>query len=110
MGEYLCNPLDEDLLEVEISTGGFFSDAELGVIEANGSPKERFSVPSGKAIRFGLSTWDEYCEYVLHWSVRYRTKTKAFRQSHFGTFKHLKDCVPMQDAPCLGGPGQVVPR
>ena len=29
MGEYFCNPLDEDLLDVEVSTGGFYSDPEI---------------------------------------------------------------------------------
>jgi hypothetical protein len=40
MGEYLCNPLDEDLLDVEVSTGGFYSDSEIGVITSD-EPKEK---------------------------------------------------------------------
>ena len=109
MGEYLCNPLDEDLLDVEVSTGGFFGADELGVIEAKSAPEPVFIVPAGTAVRFALSTWDEYCEYVLHWTVRYRTETKPEGVRRFETFKYLRDCVPMKDVPCLGGPGQVVP-
>jgi hypothetical protein len=109
MGEYLCNPLNEELLDVEISTGGFYSDQQIGVITSDESKDNLLTVPAGSAVRFALSTWDEYQEYVLHWSVRYRTATKARGTYRFGTFKSLKDCEWMKDVPCLGGPGCVVP-
>ena len=109
MGEYLCNPLDEDLLDAEVSTGGWYGADELGVIESIEKPKDpRFLVPAGKAVRFALSTWDEYCEMSLHWSVRYRT-SEGVVTCAFETFKQLEDCVTLDEVPCLGGRGHVVP-
>jgi hypothetical protein len=110
MGEYLCNPLSEDLLDVSVSTGGFYSDDELGVVEANESEKKpSFVVPAGKAVRFTLSTRDEYDELVCHWTVCYRTTTSERVAIDFGTFKRLEDTQYFAEVPVLGGPGKVVP-
>jgi len=110
MGEYLCNPLDDDLLDVDVSTGGFYSDDELGVIEGTGSLKPSFFVPAGGAVRFALSTREEYAEMAVHWRVRYRTATRGVERGGFGTFKRRQDTVFFPDVPVLGGPGEVVPR
>ena len=110
MGEYLCNPLDEDLLDAEVSLGGFYSIEELGVIESNESKRRLFVVPAGKAVPFALSTWDEYCEMVCHWSIRYRTATSGNVVLGFGSSKRLADCVVFEDVPILGGRARVVPR
>ena len=50
-------------------------------------------------MRFALSTWDEYQEYVLHWSVRYRTATKVSGTYRFGTLKSVVDCEWMKRRP-----------
>jgi hypothetical protein len=110
MGEYLCNPLDEDLIDAKVSTGGYFSAEELGVISSIPTDKDTFMVPAGGAVRFALSTWDEYTEMVLHWRVRYRTATSGFVSMSFGTFKGLADAETMPDVPGFNGQGLVVPR
>jgi len=108
MGEYLVNPLDQDLLDVEISTGGFFSDAELGVIESNQNAKSFPVVRAGHAVQFGLSTRDEYNEMECHWNVRYRTAARGMVTVGFGMSKRRGDTVYFSDLPVLGGPGEVV--
>jgi|SRR5664279_649541 len=111
MGEYLCNPLAEDVVDAEISVGGFFSDDELGVIEASDNKaKPKIDVPAGEARRFTISTQDEYDEMVCSWTVRYRTKSAGVVTAGFGTFKRLEDTVHFDDVPILGGPARVVPR
>jgi len=111
MGEYLCNPLKEDMLDVEISTGGFFSDDELGVIESiPQKPKPTYTIPAGECVRVTLSTQDEYDEMVVHWSLRYRTARLGVQTESFGSFKRLEDTQALDDVPVLGGPGMVVPR
>jgi len=109
MGEYLCNPLAVDLLDAEVTTGGFFSD-ESGVIEGGGEPKPSFVVPAGKAVRFTLSTWDEYCEMVCYWKVRYRTTSSTFTSVSFATYKGLADTQALADVPALGGRAIIVPQ
>jgi len=89
--------------------GGFFSDDDLGVIKSEESKKASFVVPAGQAVRFTLSTWDEYCEMVLHWSVRYRTATGGSVIVKFGNFKNLEDCEILDDVPALGGRAFIVP-
>jgi hypothetical protein len=109
MGEYLCNPLGEKLLDVIVSTGGFYSADELGVIESQAKPKPAFSVAPGGAERFTLSTQDEYDEMVVHWYVTYRTESGAEYEAKFGSYKYLQDAVYAEMTPCLGGPARVVP-
>ena len=109
MGEYLCNPLTEDLLDAEVSIGGFYSDPDLGVISSEPKSPDRYTVPAGKYVRFALSTWDEYCEMVCHWSLSYRTESLGQRTSKFGTFKRLEDVTSMDDVPILGGGAMIVP-
>jgi hypothetical protein len=109
MGEYLCNPLTDDLLDVEVSLGGFYSAEELGVLQSNGSVKPVFRVASGAAERFALSTQDEYDEMVVHWSVRYRTNAGARYEASFGSYKRLRDAGYTELTPCLGGPARIIP-
>ncbi len=40
MGEYLCNPLNQDLLDVSISTGGFYTSRMVN-LELSKEPKVR---------------------------------------------------------------------
>lgn len=110
MDEFFCNPLDEDLLDVEVSTGGFFSDPELGVIESLPNVIERMRVPARGARVFAVSTWDEYREFVLHWLLRYRTESGGLTAVSFGTFKELDDCESLDVTPMLEGSTFVVPR
>ncbi len=110
MGEYICNPLSQDLLDVEVSLGGFFSDAELGVLESKDKTFPLSVVPAGQAARFTISTWDEYCEFVCYWTVSYRTITNGNAKMSFGTFKVLADCQLLEETPVLGGRAYIVPR
>ena len=110
MGEYLCNPLAEDLFDVRVSLGGFFSDESLGVIESEPNDKGPFDLPAGKAHRFCLSTQDEYDEMVVSWSVRYRKACGESVTMYFGSFKRLQDTRHFDEVPALGGPALVVPR
>jgi hypothetical protein len=109
MGEYLCNPLAEDLFDVRVSIDGFFSD-ELGVVESEPNSKGPFDLPAGKAHRFCLSTQDEYDEMVVSWSVRYRKASGESVTLYFGSFKRLADTRHFAEVPILGGPALVVPR
>jgi len=109
MGEYLCNPLAEDMSDVDVSIGGFYSAEGVGVIESLPNQKPRFAVPAGAAIRFTLSTWDEYLEMVCHWTVLYRLSNGPVQTQKFGTFKALADAPYFEDVTCLRGPGRVVP-
>ena len=72
--------------------------------------KPTYTVPVGGSVRFTLSTWDEYDEMVVHWSVRYRTVTNGVQTASFGSFKGLADVQLFSHVPILGGPGMVVPR
>jgi len=109
MGEYLCNPLNEALLDVEISSGGFYSAEDLGVVESVvQEPKPIVTIPAGESFRFALSTEDEYDEMVVHWSLRYRTATLGAQTDAFGSFQTAAQWL--EDVPTLGGPGNVVPR
>ncbi|MDP9025922.1 MAG: hypothetical protein M3N13_11180 [Candidatus Eremiobacteraeota bacterium] len=110
MGEYLCNPLDEDLSDVRISTSGFFSADSLGVISSEPHDTGPFDLPAGEARRFALSTDDEYDEMVVSWTVRYRTPSRGVVTESFGSYKCLKDTEYHPDVPALGGPALIVPR
>lgn len=110
MGEYLCNPLDVDLLDVEFSTGGFFSDDSLGVVEASETLKQATRVRAGTGTRFMLATLDEYYEFLCHWSVRYRTTADVVVNISFSASKWLLDCKEYDELPVIGGRGNVIPR
>lgn len=111
MGEYLCNPLEEDLLDVEISTGGWYSADDLGVIDSiPQEAKPAYTIPAGECVRFALSTEDEYNEMAVHWTLRYRTVSAGVRTESFGSFKRLKDARSFEKVPILGSAGRVVPR
>ena len=110
MGEYLCNPLDVDLLDVEFSTGGFFSDDFLGVVEARETGKRATRVRAGTGARFMLATLDEYYETSCHWSVRYRTTADAVVKISFSASKWLLNCKEYDELLVIGGRGNVVPR
>jgi hypothetical protein len=108
MGEYLCNPLTEDLLDVRVSTGGFYSDDELGVISSVPKEEATFTVRAGTAVRFEMSTWDEFTEMSVHWKVRYRTEGSEFKTLSFASDKRVADAEMMSNVPILGGPGRVL--
>jgi hypothetical protein len=108
MGEYLCNPLTEDLFDVRVSTGGFYSTDELGVISSVPKEDPTFTVPAGTAVRFTMSTGDEFSEMSVHWTVRYRTEGSEFKTLSFSSNKRLADAEMMSDVPILGGPGRVL--
>lgn len=110
MGEYFCNPLDEDIFDVRISSSGFFSDESLGVISSEPNDKGPFDLPAGQSRQFALSTQDEYDEMVVSWVVRYRTASRGIVNDSFGSFKRLSDVEHFSDVPTLGGPALVVPR
>jgi hypothetical protein len=107
-GEYLCNPLDEDLIDVVVSTGGFYTLPEVGVVEGNSSVQPTFTVPAGKSERFALSTREEYYEMVVHWNVQYRTATRGEVRFSVSSWKRLRDTVFCENIPTLGGSGRIV--
>lgn len=111
MGEYLCNPLDVDLLDVEFSTGGFFFlDDFLGVVEARETGKRATRVRAGTGARFMLATLEEYFEISCHWSVRYRTTADVVVKISLSASKWLLDCKEHDKLPVIGGRRNVVPR
>jgi hypothetical protein len=109
MGEYLCNPLAEDLADIRISLGGFYSADPVGVIESLPNEKRLPLLGAGEANRFALSTWDEYCEMVVHWSVRYTLASGSVRLAEFSSFKGLADAQHFDAVPCLLTAARVVP-
>lgn len=107
-GEYLVNPLDEELRQVKVSTGGFYS-ADRGVITAGGGSQHGLIVPARGFLQVGLSTWDEYDEFVVSWKLEFVTRTVR-ESAAFGSYKGLVDAIYVDDIPILGGPGWIVPR
>lgn len=110
MGEYLCNPLAEDVCDVEISTGGFWSDEEFGVVSTAPKEPQRLFVPAGRVLRFALSTRDEFDEMVVHWTIRYHTASRGRVEFECESFKGLRDATFFPEVPLLAGPGFVIPR
>jgi hypothetical protein len=107
-GEYLCNPLDEDMLDVVVSSGGFYTLPQVGVVEGNSSVHPTFAVRAGSAERFALSTREEYDEMVVHWNVSYRTAKHGEARFSVSSWKGLRDTIYCEDIPTLGGPGRIV--
>lgn len=110
MGEYLCNPLDVDLLDIKFSTGGFLSDDSLGVEEASETLKQATRVRAGTGARFMLATLDEYYEFSSYWSVRYRTTADVVVKISISASKWLLDCKEYEELPVIGGRENLVPR
>lgn len=108
-GEYLVNSLEEDLHDVKVSSGGFYS-TDLGVITTDGHPQNGLIVPARGFLRVGLSTWDEYDELVVSWRVEFATRAPSPESAAFGSYKGLADASYVDDIPILGGPGWIVPR
>ena len=110
LGEYICNPLSEDLFDVRVELGGWYSAEEIGVITSVPKELPAFDVPSGHAVRYTISTEDEFNEMDVHWTVRYRTESEGETSVPFGSYKRLEDAQFMTDVPILGGRGRVIPR
>jgi hypothetical protein len=107
-GEYLVNPLNEELRNVLTSTGGFFSTDEC-VIESEKRPPGQWTIRPLGFVRIGLSTRDEYEEFVVHWSVEYELQSGKRVRAGFASSKGLADAEFFEEIPILGGPGLIVP-
>jgi hypothetical protein len=108
--EYLVNPLDETLYRASVTTGGWFSTEEDGVINSSESSSTEVDVAPLSAVPTTLSTMDEYDEFVVWWTLKYTNGAGDPVTIQFSTFKRLKDVETSDDIPILRRAGFIVPQ
>lgn len=105
---YLVNPLELELTNVAIRTGGFFSD-EYGVYEATPVDRESMSVPAHRAKVIEMTSGDEFDEFVCWCTISYdvgaERKTIAFNAG-----KRKSETQWLDNLPVLDAGGRVVSR
>ena len=102
----LVNPTDEDLQNVVVKTGGFYTDDGVGVVESSANDKAFSAVPAHGSVVIERPDDAELNEFVIWWTVSYTDDTGPLE---FSLFKG-RDLITATDVPVLGGCRALIPR
>ncbi|HEY1682822.1 MAG TPA: hypothetical protein VGF98_14345 [Candidatus Tumulicola sp.] len=103
---FLVNPTELDIENIEVETGGHFSDPDMGVVEATGTVKRFARLNAHGAVIIEQADPDELYEFVCTWDVKYEGAAELLRFS----LTHGRDGVAIADVPVLGGRGDLIQR
>ena len=103
---FLVNPTQVDIEDIEVDTGGHFSDPDMGVVEASGTAKQFARLNVHSAVVIEQPDSEEIYEFVCTWDVKYSGAPELLRFS----LAHGRDGIAIPDVPVLGGPGELIQR
>jgi hypothetical protein len=102
-GEYVVNPLPEEIRNVNVSSDGMDSGCPTNTIVGDYS----IIPPYGHAL---FHPGGGYEDVVVSWTVDYETASDGRQKCYFVAGKDLRDCPFAPFIPYMGGRGWVVPR
>jgi hypothetical protein len=105
---YLCNPSAEPLRAM-VGVSGFFSDAELGVIESIPKPGKAYVVEARSYVCIENPSDDELDELVCNWTIDIQGGHNPGRYS-FSAGKRRYDVTWLHDIPVFGKAGGLISR
>ena len=101
-GEYVVNPLAEEIRNVHVASGGLDSGCPTNTLVGDYS-----TIPP-----YGHALFHEgggYEDVVVSWTVDYETASDGRQKSYFVAGKDLRGCPIVRYIPYMGGGGWIVP-
>jgi hypothetical protein len=102
-GEYVVNPLAEEIRNVHVSSDGLDSGCPTNTIVGDHS----IIPPYGHAL---FNPGGGYEDVVVSWTVDYETASDGKQKCYFVSGKDLRGCPIVRYIPYMGGGGWSVPR
>jgi hypothetical protein len=106
---YLVNPLSVALCNVKVSTGGHYSDVDLGVTTVEGKEKPSLDLAALSAAKIEMTSDDEFDEVNIWWTVCFEVDGITTTRD-FATSKRLENVQSVDEVPVLGKPGKLIPQ
>lgn len=103
---WLVNPTDSAMTEIHVETGGHYSDPDVGVVEAKGTPKDFDRLDAARALAIEETDDAELDEFVVWWRIEY-TIDRDRRGRTFSLFKN-QDAIWTESVPVLDSPGWLI--
>ncbi len=102
-GEYIVNPLAEEIRDVHVSSGGTDSGYPTNTLVGDYS----IVPPYGHAL---FHKGGGYEDVVVSWAADYETASDGKQRCYFVAGKDLRGCPIVRYIPYMGGGGWIVPR